>query len=196
MKQTKTVPQIELIKEFFVDNPLRDIHHPEVVDWVTTEYKKRTGEIFRDPDRAIRSLSQKGFLIKIAKGVYRYDPNFVMNRELEDFTPVQKKAIMERDGYRCVICGRGREDGVELHVDHIKAKDLGGKATIDNGQTLCAQHNFKKKNYKQTETGKKMFIRLYEYAKSIDDIETMRFCAEILEVFEKNGVNGHIEWKK
>jgi hypothetical protein len=196
LKQTKTVPQIELIKEFFVDNPLRDIHHPEVVDWVTTEYKKRTGEIFRDPDRAIRSLSQKGFLIKIAKGVYRYDPNFVMNRELEDFTPVQKKAIMERDGYRCVICGRGREDGVELHVDHIKAKDLGGKATIDNGQTLCAQHNFKKKNYKQTETGKKMFIRLYEYAKSIDDIETMRFCAEILEVFEKNGVNGHIEWKK
>lgn len=196
MKQIKKISQLELIKEFFINNPLRDIRHPEVVDWVTDEYKKRTGEIFRDPDRGIRSLSQKGFLIKIAKGIYRYDPNFVINKELEDFTPAQKKVILERDGYKCVICGRGIEDGVELQVDHIKAKDLGGKATIENGQTLCAEHNFKKKNYKQTETGKKMFIRLYEYAKSINDIDTQRFCIEILEVFEKNGVNGHIEWKK
>jgi hypothetical protein len=196
LKQIKKISQLELIKEFFINNPLRDIRHPEVVDWVTDEYKKRTGEIFRDPDRGIRSLSQKGFLIKIAKGIYRYDPNFVINKELEDFTPAQKKVILERDGYKCVICGRGIEDGVELQVDHIKAKDLGGKATIENGQTLCAEHNFKKKNYKQTETGKKMFIRLYEYAKSINDIDTQRFCIEILEVFEKNGVNGHIEWKK
>jgi 1-aminocyclopropane-1-carboxylate deaminase/D-cysteine desulfhydrase-like pyridoxal-dependent ACC family enzyme len=135
-------------------------------------------------------------LIKIAKGIYRYDPNLVINRELEDFTPAQKKAIMERDGYKCVVCGRGLEDGVELQVDHVKAKDLGGQATIENGQTLCAQHNFKKKNYTQTETGKKMFIRFYEYAKAIGDIDTQRFCTEILEVFEKNGVNGHIEWKK
>ena len=41
-----------------------------------------------------------------------------------------------------------------------------------------------------------MFIRLYEMAKSLEDIETMNFCSEILEVFEKNNINGHIEWKK
>ncbi|PJB50739.1 MAG: HNH endonuclease, partial [Candidatus Brennerbacteria bacterium CG_4_9_14_3_um_filter_43_9] len=28
--------------------------HPEVVDWVVFTYKKRTGKVFRDPDRAIR----------------------------------------------------------------------------------------------------------------------------------------------
>jgi hypothetical protein len=190
------ISQMDLIKEFFTKNPNRNIEHPEVVDWVVAEWKKCTGEVFRDPDRAIRSLSQKGFLIKIAKGIYKYDPNFVLNRELEDFTPEQKAAILKRDNYRCVICGRGREDGVELQVDHIKPKDLGGKATIENGQTLCAQHNFKKKNYKQTETGKKMFIRLYELAKSVGDTETQSFCSQILEVFEKNRVNGHIEWKK
>jgi len=190
------ISQMDLVKEFFIKNPNRDIKHPEVVDWVVAEWKKRTGEVFRDPDRAIRSLSQKGFLIKIAKGVYKYDPKLVVNRELEDFTPEQKAIILKRDNYRCVICGRGREDGVELQIDHIKPKDLGGKATIENGQTLCAQHNFKKKNYKQTETGKKMFIRLYELAKSINDTETQSFCSQILEVFEKNNVNGHIEWKK
>jgi len=182
--------------EFFKKHPKRDIKHPEIVDWVTEQWKKRTGEVFRDPDRGIRKLSQEGQLIKVSKGIYRYDPDFVQKRELEDFTAAQKKQILERDGYRCVICGKGREDGVELQVDQIKPKDLGGKATIENGQTLCATHNFRKKNLGQTETGKKMFIRLYELAKSIGDKETQKFCADILEVFEKSGVNGHIEWKK
>ena len=192
----KKITQIDFVKEFFTNNPNRNIEHPEVVDWVVSEWKKHTGEVFRDPDRAIRSLSQKGFLIKIAKGVYRYDPEFVVNRELEDFTPEQKAMIFKRDNYHCVICGLGWEDGVDLQIDHIKPKDLGGKATIENGQTLCAQHNFRKKNYKQTETGKKMFIRLYELAKTVGDTETQSFCSQILEVFEKNDVNGHIEWKK
>jgi len=193
---SKNQSQLELIVEFFTNNPNRDIKHPEVVDWVTAEYKKRMGLVFRDPDRGIRSLSQKGFLVKVTKGVYRYDPDFVVKRDLEDFTPEQKKQIMERDGYKCVICGKGVADGVELQVDHIKPKDLGGRAVIENGQTLCAKHNFRKKNLGQTETGKKMFIRLYELSKSIGDNETADFCKQILEVFEKNGVNGHIEWKK
>ncbi|MCX6209938.1 MAG: HNH endonuclease [Bacteroidetes bacterium] len=190
------ISQLELIKEFYLKNPLRDIPHKEVVEWLLKEYKERTGQVFADPDRGIRSLSQKGFLIKVAKGVYRYDPDYEHNRMLEDFTPAQKKEILERDGYKCVICGRGRQDGIELHIDHIKAKDFGGEATIENGQTLCAQHNFLKKNFKQTETGKKMFIRLYELAKIQEDIILQTFCAEILEVFEKNNINGHIEWKK
>ncbi len=192
----KKISQLDLLKEFFVNNPNRDIAHPEVVDWTTKEYMKRTGEVFRDPDRGIRSLAQRGFLIKVKKGVYKYDPEHVHNRQLEDFTPTQKREILKRDDYKCVICGRGRKDGIELHVDHIKPKDLGGKATISNGQTLCAMHNFRKKNYKQTETGKKMFIRLYEAAKAIGDTKTMEFCTQILSVFEENDINGHIEWKK
>ncbi len=159
-------------------------------------YKKRTGNVFRDPDRAIRKLSQSGFLIKIAKGVYKYDPSRAYKRELQDFTPAQKEAILKRDGYKCVICGRGRKEGVELQVDHIKPKDLGGEATIENGETLCAQHNFIKKNLKQTETGKKMFIRLYELAKSENNKELLEFCEDILKTYEKHKINGHIEWSK
>lgn len=162
----KQISQLEILKEYFLNNPLRNIPHPEVVDWAVEEYRKRTGKVFRDPDRGIRSLSQKGFLIKISKGVYRYDPQYVHNRNLEDFTDAQKREILKRDNYKCVICGKGNAEGVELHVDHIKPKDFGGEATIENGQTLCAQHNFLKKNFKQTETGKKMFIRLYNLAKS------------------------------
>ncbi len=188
--------QKNLIVEFFKKNPNRDIKHPEVVDWVVATYKKRTGNVFRDPDRAVRSLAQKGFLIKVAKGIYRYDPEKEFLRELQDFTSAQKEEILKRDGYKCVICGRGKADGMELHVDHIKPKDFGGEATIENGQTLCSQHNFIKKNLKQTETGKKMFIRLYELAKSENNPELVKFCADVLETYEKHNINGHIVWNK
>lgn len=192
----KDLAQEDLIIEYFKKNPNRDIKHPEVVDWVVTNYKKITGKVFRDPDRAIRKLAQGGFLIKIAKGVYKYDPQKAYKRELQDFTSAQKAIILKRDDYKCVICGRGKKDGVELHVDHIKPKDFGGEATIENGQTLCSQHNFIKKNLKQTETGKKMFIRLYELAKSEHDEELANFCSDLLAVYEKYGINGHIVWKK
>lgn len=46
----------DLIMEYFRKNPRREIKHPEIVDWVVAEYKKRTGNVFRDPDRAIRWL--------------------------------------------------------------------------------------------------------------------------------------------
>ncbi|MBI4810259.1 MAG: HNH endonuclease [Ignavibacteriales bacterium] len=188
--------QRNLIIEYFQKHHNRDIRHPEVVDWATSEFKKRTGEVFRDPDRQIRQLSQQGYLIKISKGVYRYEPESVNNRTLEEFTPSQKKIILKNDGYKCVVCGRGVKDGIELHVDHIKPKEFGGKATIENGQTLCSQHNFMKKILKQTETGKKMFIHLYELAKVENNRELIKFCTQVLEVYEKNKINSHIVWKK
>lgn len=187
--------QSALLMKYFKRNPGREIKHPEIVDWAVSEYKKKTGEVFRDPDRAIRKLSQEGKLIKIKKGVYKYDPEFVKRRKLEDFTPKQREAIFKRDNYRCVICGRGRRDGIEIHADHIKPKDLGGNATIDNGQTLCAQHNYQKKTYKQTETGKRMFIRLYALAKKTKDKNLKKFCGDILSTYDKHNVNYHIKWK-
>jgi len=192
----KSHVQKDFIVEFFKNNPNRDVEHPEVVDWVVAAYNERTGKIFRDPDRAIRNLAQSGFLIKISKGVYKYDPDKANKRELANFTVAQKKVILERDGYKCVICGHGKEEGVELHVDHVKPKDLGGEATIENGQTLCSQHNFIKKNLQQTETGKKMFIRLYDLAKGENNDRLMRFCVDILEIYEEHDINGHIVWER
>jgi len=186
----------ELVLEYFYNHPNQDLPHGPVVDWVTEQWLKSHPNPPRDPWRAIRALHQKGILVKVKKGVYRYDPNSVRIRELEDFTPQQREEIFRRDNYRCVICGRGPHNGYEIHADHIIPKDLGGKAEISNGQTLCSIHNFRKKNYKQTETGKKMFIRLYELARELGDEATMRFCEDILAIFEKHHINDHIEWKR
>lgn len=186
----------ELVIEFFSAHPNQELEHGPVVDWVTSEWLKSHDKPPRDPWRMIRALHQEGLLIKVKKGIYLYDPRTTTTRELEDFSPEQKEIIFTKDNYRCVVCGRGRNDGMEIHADHIIPKDKGGKAEITNGQTLCSEHNFKKKNYKQTETGKKMFIHLYELAKEKGDKGLLEFCTEILEVFEKNGINGHIVWKR
>jgi len=162
-KQRKTIR--ELIQEYFQQHPNTDLPHGPVVDWVTEQWRLQGNETPpRDPWRMIRRLHQEGWLIKVRKGVYRYDPESARRVELDDFTPEQKQAILERDQYRCVICGKGLADGVELHVDHIRPRHLGGRSEIENGQTLCAQCNFRKKVYRQTETGKRMFIRLLQLA--------------------------------
>ena len=195
-KPKKASIQLDLLMEFFYKNPNRDIAHPEIVDWATKKWKKKTGNVFRDPDRGIRQLHEKGYLVKVRKGVYRYDPKAANKRKIEDFTLKQKGEILKRDEYKCVICGKGEREGVDLHVDHIKPKHLGGKATLDNGQVLCSQHNFIKKNLNQTETGKKMFIRLYELAKKEGNKKLENFCAEILETYKDHDINGHIDWEK
>lgn len=188
----KYTSQSGLILEYYKQRPGQDIPHSEAVDWATDEWQKLTGKILRDPDRAIRKMAQEGQLVKVAKGVYRYDPDFVQKRALEDFTPEQKKQILERDNYRCVVCGRGVAEGVELQIDHIKPKDFGGKATLENGQTLCAQHNFLKKNYSQTETAKRLFVRLHKSASDLDDKNLVDFTKEVLDLYEKYDIDSHI----
>jgi len=184
----------ELILRYFQSHPNVETHHGPVVDWVTEQWLQTHDTPPRDPWRTIRKLHQEGLLIKVRKGVYKYDPEHILSPTLEDFTAQQKDAIFRRDGYRCVVCGRGRADGVEIHADHIIPKDLGGQATLSNGQTLCSVHNFRKKNYQQTETGKRMFIRLHELAQELGDSILVQFCKEILQVYEKYGINGHIDW--
>jgi predicted restriction endonuclease len=190
--------QIDFIKAWFRKHPNRDIHHSESRTAIEKEWAKIRKEPFADIDRGTRQLAQEGFLVKVKKGWYRYDPSNITSRKLEDFSSAQKREILARDGYRCVICGLGQNDGVDLQVDHIKPKELGGTAAVTNGQTLCARHNFIKKISSQTETGKKMFITLLSAAKASDDANREKlidFCEEILSVFEKHGINGHIEWK-
>lgn len=186
----------DFIIQFFKDHPKQDLPHSPVVDWVEEQYRKLYNKKPRDTWRAIRKLHEEGFLLKVKKGVYSYDADVIKKRKLQNFTEEQKRHILKRDDYKCAVCGKGKKEGIELHVDHIRPKYLGGLASEENGQTLCAQHNFIKKYLNQTETGKKMFIRLYELAKKENNSSLLKFCKEVLEIYEKNNINGHIEWVK
>lgn len=56
--------------------------------------------------------------------------------------------VLERDSYRCVLCGRSPAfiPGVSLEVDHIKPWSKGGKSAMSNLQTLCRECNIGKGN--------------------------------------------------
>lgn len=190
------VSQEKILKEYFLKNPKKSIAHKDSVKWVMNEYKKRTKKVFADPDRGIRKLHQNGFLIKESKGIYRYDPDFVKKRDLEDFKPEIKKQIFERDNYKCIVCGKGKAEGMEIQADHILPKDKGGRATLENGQTLCSKHNFLKKNFNQTEFAKRIFIKLYNASKSCNNKEMLEFSAEVLKAFEKYRIDDQIKWEK
>lgn len=191
MEKSKTIA--DLIMEYFRKHPKEDLKHGPVVDWVEEQYFKLYNKKPRDTWRGIRKLHQEGILIKVKKGVYRYDPDRIQHKELYQFPPEIKEAIFKRDGYKCVVCGRGKEDGVEIHADHKIPLDKGGTNTIDNGQTLCSEHNFLKKNYSQTEFGKKFLIRLYNDAIKSNDEKMIEFCKEIFDIYDKYKINGHIK---
>jgi len=190
-KGQKTIS--DLIMEYFLQHPKEDANHGPVVDWVEEQYVKLYGRKPRDTWRGIRRLYQEGFLIKVKKGIYKYDPDLLVKKDLQEFPPDVKEAIFKRDDYRCVVCRRGIKDGVEIHADHRIALDKGGTNTVDNGQTLCSEHNLFKKNYSQTEFGKRFIIRIYEDAVKINDVRMIRFCKDIFDVYDKHGINGHIK---
>lgn len=182
----------DLIMEYFKKHPREDLKHGPVVDWVEAQYLKLYKKKPRDTWRQIRRLHQEGKLIKVKKGVYRYDPEAIKKVELFEFPPEIKEQIFKRDKYRCVVCGRGPKDGVEICADHIRPKDKGGTNTLDNGQTLCMEHNLMKKNYSQTEAGKRYFIKMYKKALAEKDKKMIDFCKCVFNCYDKHKINSHI----
>ncbi len=182
----------DLIMEYFLKYPNEDLPHGPVVDWVEERYIKLYGRKPRDTWRQIRKFHQEGKLIKVKKGIYRYEPDYIKEIELFDFPPDVKEKIFKRDNYQCVVCRRGIKEGVEICVDHIKPKDKGGTNTLDNGQTLCMEHNLMKKNYSQTEAGKRYFIKMYKLAVTNKDKRIINFCKCVFECYDRHKINGHI----
>lgn len=178
--------------DYFRAHPKQNLKHAPVVDWVEEQYWLLNKKKPRDTWRAIRKLSQEGKLIKVAKGIYQFDPESLQNVELFDFPPEIKRQIFQRDGFRCVVCGRGKEDGIEIVADHKISKDKGGSNLVLNGQTLCTPHNLLKKNYSRTEAGKRYFIQLYEDAIEQKDQRMIAFCEDVFAVYDKYNINGHI----
>jgi hypothetical protein len=194
----KKISQIEFVRSYFMQRPLVVISHAQAKADLETAYLTVMGKRLEDSDRAIRKLFGDGFLQKVAKGQYMYDPETSGKKEFNEFTQAEKDQILKRDGYKCVVCGLGRENGLDLHIDHIKPRSAGGQGIIENGQVLCAPHNFIKKNLSQTETGKKGFIRLLELVRSAPDdpmaSQLESFLIDVLSVYDKHGIDSHIVW--
>ena len=85
----------------------------------------------------IRRLNQKRGSFYLDNGIW----DSICRVERGKVTNKMRFAIYARDGYRCKICGRKRDD---LEVDHIWPIAKGGKSKKDNLQTLCHRCNVRK----------------------------------------------------
>jgi hypothetical protein len=81
-------------------------------------------------------------------------------------TKIKKYKDRRNDQYFWSIC---TDDNIEMTVDHIKPKSLGGKNTIENYQPMCEPCNTKKGNglkllpfldYRKDITGKELYIKV------------------------------------
>lgn len=183
----------ELVLEYFMNRPNEALEHSPVVDWVTEQRVAMGHKPPRDPWRTIRGLHDEGVLVQIRTGVYMYDPEQEYEVDLQDFPQSVKQAIFSRDSYRCVVCNLGREDGVQIAADHKKPRIKGGTNDVDNGQTLCTKHNNLKKNYSQTEAGKRFFVHTYELAIKNNDEKIIAFCESVFDAYDDHDMNGHVE---
>jgi hypothetical protein len=188
MGKTK-VTQRGLVLEYYKSRVGESVPHAEMVDIVTAKYLALTGKPLRDPDRAARTLYDQGLLVKVDTGVYKYDPSFTSQDPENGFSSAVKQQIFEADGYKCRICGRSKVEGVVLHADHIKPRNKGGMGTFENGQTLCGECNVLKKNYGQLEFGKRLYQKYLDVALHSNDLPMIKFCEDILRVFERHQVN-------
>ena len=185
--------QKETVKQYFLTHPNVELPTAEVVDWAKQEYERVEGKTFRDPDRQIRTLYDKGFLQKISTGIYKYDPDAVTENEDLNFSQEIIDAAKRRDNYKCVVCGKGEAEGYRIMVDHIKARHNGGLPTLDNAQTLCGNCHNLKHTYGQTAFGKKIFFRLREKAVQANDETMLNFINDILEVYSNHHIDDEIQ---
>jgi hypothetical protein len=186
--------QVGIALEYFLERPDQDIDHSDAVPWIQGSCHSRLGEACKDPDRAIRRLADMKIIRKVSKGVYRFEPDNLYPTIPEEFDNGTKIAALERDHWKCVVCGQGKAEGLELQVDHIVPRANGGSGDLENAQTLCGKHNYMKKKLDQLAFGKKLFKRARDRAKedlasSPDAQKIVSFCDEVLAVYEKYNID-------
>jgi hypothetical protein len=123
----------ERILEFFLSCPGQTVSKDEVA------YVAKIA----DYPRRVRELSEDGYQIASHLDSTDLRPGEYMLRS-EERLPArtrqaikQRYAILERDGYRCTICGSPPGPGRVLQVHHRLPVHLGGANGDDNLITLC-----------------------------------------------------------
>jgi len=78
-----------------------------------------------------------------SNGKYLPAPNMPENRIDIELTEGEKEQIKKRDNYICLCCNKSGK-GVRLQIDHIIPIFQGGRADVENSQTLCKECNMQK----------------------------------------------------
>lgn len=130
----------DTIKKFYyaLEDGLIEIHHGSKI--------VLTGEIIvrEKGDCKTSKYNSRKVKSKIDKRKGKSGVNFYSSKEWRE---LRVKALVKY-GRKCCLCGRGVEDGIILHVDHIKPRSKRPDLELDisNLQILCEDCNLGKSN--------------------------------------------------
>lgn len=80
--------------------------------------------------------------------------------------------VLQRDGLKCLWCGRSVVDGIILHVDHVVPESFGGTTSYDNLGTLCNQCNIGKSNEYCGNYLLSTLLKIKDFESKIEHIDT------------------------
>jgi len=95
--------------------------------------------VAREIGEAFRNAMKRGRVIwQLEEDKKRREKTRVLSKGL-------RYQVLQRDKFRCQICGTDSKSGGLLQVDHIKAKVHGGSDELENLRTLCLECNIGKR---------------------------------------------------
>lgn len=109
------------------------------------------------------------------------------------FRGALRHAILQRDGHKCVLCGKTPADGILLEVDHIIEYEDGGKTTLENGQTLCSDCNKGKSAFKKISSSDE-YVSQQEFSRRVNVHRNTIADAIDQGIIEKDIVTGNINF--
>ncbi|HJM82375.1 MAG TPA: HNH endonuclease [Nitrospinota bacterium] len=104
-------------------------------------------------------LEVDGFIVRTSVREYRLPTVIRLNRYIKmprrSCVSFSKKNVFRRDNYTCQYCG----GGLEMTIDHVIPRSVGGRSTWDNIVTACRKCNLKKGSRTPEEAGMKLLMR-------------------------------------
>jgi hypothetical protein len=183
--------QVDFALEWFRRYPRREFTPEEIRELLPKAFLSEHHRKFNDPNRAARSLVQAGRIQRNEKGSeqkFWYDPD--LDSQPEEFNDAEKMEILERDQFRCRICGKGPADGTPVFVGYAKSTRRGGKIDVDNGRTLCRVHRWILETAQDSPESAANFRRLRERLPRIgESSKAASFWSELVDLLKRYGVD-------
>lgn len=148
----------DILLEYIIDSGWKDYNKfaRKLTDKIVEEQPSTQGELaklvdsFAHPFFAFNKITKKDFVARFPLTELLRQariPRQLLTPAKQHSRPKRKAIskklrllILERDGYRCRLCGRTAKD-TKLEVDHITPVAKGGTDSLSNLRTLCIDCN-------------------------------------------------------
>lgn len=133
--------------EFYGDRPVTDTAVRKIEAGLGKRLKKQERKMNRGARHTRRGLAVVASIDK--KATFATTDAFLLSYEWRRV----RMQVLKKHGARCQCCGATANDGLRMHVDHIKPRKLFPELalSLDNLQVLCEECNHGKGNWDETD---------------------------------------------